>query len=72
MKQLSFFFAIVLIFCFACAKTEFTPCQIITKSDYVCTKHIDLVCGCDGKTYSNPCVAAGEGVPTWTKGACEK
>lgn len=27
-----------------------------------CTEHYDPVCGCDGITYGNPCIAASEGV----------
>lgn len=29
------------------------------------------VCGCDGKTYSNACVAANAGLISWEDGACE-
>lgn len=28
------------------------------------------VCGCDGKTYSNDCVATNAGVTKWEDGAC--
>lgn len=37
-----------------------------------CTKEYDPVCGCNDKTYENPCMAESFGIKKWTKGPCEE
>jgi hypothetical protein len=38
--------------------------------DMICTAQYQPVCGCDGKTYSNACVATREGVLIYVPGEC--
>jgi len=36
-----------------------------------CTMQYDPVCGCDGVSYGNACMARGAGIPHSTPGTCE-
>lgn len=42
-----------------------------TPKPEMCTMDYNPVCGCDGETYSNACVAASAGVSVASKGECD-
>ncbi len=66
-----YLFILLSMVLFSCVEEE-TDCVIVEVTEPTgCTMDYQPVCGCNGVTYGNACVAENEGVLTYTEGECE-
>ncbi|MBL3654649.1 Kazal-type serine protease inhibitor family protein [Fulvivirga sediminis] len=57
---------------FACQSSNDDNCIDEEKinPEGMCTREYMPVCGCNGETYGNKCVAKNAGLTSWTEGPC--
>ena len=65
------FVIIISFFLNSCNKETLCVNESLIDPNKACTKEYRPVCGCDGITHANPCIAEGNGVTEWTEGTCD-
>jgi hypothetical protein len=64
--------AVLMVLLLSCQKEEVSSgCIEKLNENVVCTQQYDPVCGCNNKTYGNPCMAGAFGIINFTKGECK-
>lgn len=63
---------LLLVCLFSCEQSSVeADCVEKINPDIACTMQYDPVCGCNGKTYGNACVAQASGIRVVAKGECK-